>query len=493
MNDSVFTLKKGESAFSFFANGSPAEFVSAGIRLNAYAGQVQDPAPMGIWLRLYQQGSEQPPMICQLLGGFPLPAPQLALIGEDGFALEGQAAPGLTYQLKFYLATASAWYWVVQLAREPQAGSANSPLQPDLPPLYFDIIYGQDLGLADRGTVLTNELYVSQYLDRRAYQTEQGWTLTARQNLQQSQGRYPFLQEGLLNAKVIGFETDAAKFYGQDFKASRHIAGLQSMRLGTDIYQGEMAYTALQTERLTLEPGQRRELIFYGLYEPQQTAARLRPYPLTNCLQAVQAWLALPAGANAPDLSFRPLDNAGSSRSWRLGEPLVSTEAQAEEVAAFYPEQILPEYSDGRLLSFFTPGDYRHVVTQYKERLLRRPHGLIMMNIPDPDRGLKTDCLASSNYMFGLFNAQTVLGNSSFHKVLSANRSLLNLQYSSGQRLWIEGRDGQFHLLTLPALYEMSPSVCRWRYKLEDQNWLEITSTVAADQPKLTLAVNLTP
>ncbi|NJP41103.1 hypothetical protein HCH52_08570 [Oscillospiraceae bacterium HV4-5-C5C] len=497
MNDSSFTLKKGESAFSFLGNGSPAELLSGGIRLNAYAGLAADPSPMGIWLRLYQQGESALPMVSQLLGGFPTTAPQLSLEREDGFCLQGQAAPGLDYTLRFFLAEETLWFWDLKLRREPDTDRTveeNGPIS-----WSFDVIYGQDLGLADRATVLTNELYVSQYLDRRACQTEQGWTLMARQNLQQSQDRFPFLQEGLLNARVAGFKTDAADFFGPDFKAGRQIAGLSAPQLGSRINQGEMAYTALQSERLTLLPGQERELTFYGLYQPRQTQARQKPYPLTACLQSAQSWLdtlsLTRSAAGAKELSqtpaSRPLANDGFARSRLIGDPYQSPDAEADEVAGFYPRQILSEYNDGKLLSFFTPGDYRHVVTRYKEQLLRRPHGLIMLNLPDVDQGLTEDCLASTNYMYGLFNAQTVIGNSSFHKVISASRSLINLQYSSGQRLWIQGQDGCFHLLTLPALYEMSPSVCRWRYKLEDHSWLEITSTVAADRPVMTLKVQL--
>lgn len=60
----------------------------------------------------------------------------------------------------------------------------------------YDLVYGQDVGLADEGAVKTNEAYCSQYLDHEVFNSpEYGFTLCSRQNLPQSSGN-PRIQLG---------------------------------------------------------------------------------------------------------------------------------------------------------------------------------------------------------------------------------------------------------------------------------------------------------
>ena len=55
--------------------------------------------------------------------------------------------------------------------------------------LKYDLVFGQDLALADEGGVKSNECYVSQYLDHQVFNLEQaGYVICSRQNLPQSTG-----------------------------------------------------------------------------------------------------------------------------------------------------------------------------------------------------------------------------------------------------------------------------------------------------------------
>jgi len=84
--------------------------------------------------------------------------------------------------------------------------------------------------------------------------------------------------------------------------------------------------------------------------------------------------------------------------------------------------------------------------------------------------------------MYGCFNSQVSIGNTSFNRLLSHPRSFLNLLKSSGQRIFVEVGN-KWCLLGVPSAYEIGFNSCRWFYKSDDLNiivhtWVSLTEPV---------------
>ncbi|MGQ7570462.1 hypothetical protein ACTGY0_10605, partial [Streptococcus suis] len=79
-----------------------------------------------------------------------------------------------------------------------------------------DIVYGQDIGLATKGAVQSNEAYVSQYLDHHIWQEGEELVVLSRQNQPQNE-KFPALIQGSFQ-KLVGYSTDGYQFFGRSFK-----------------------------------------------------------------------------------------------------------------------------------------------------------------------------------------------------------------------------------------------------------------------------------
>lgn len=86
-------------------------------------------------------------------------------------------ADGIAYTVTFSLTDKGIWFWEVEAEGEAAE---------------IDVIYAQDIGLADKGAVRTNEAYVSQYVDHSVYEDEEkGFVVCSRQNQPSSSG-FPY-------------------------------------------------------------------------------------------------------------------------------------------------------------------------------------------------------------------------------------------------------------------------------------------------------------
>ena len=99
----------------------------------------------------------------------------------------------------------------------------------------------------------------------------------------------------------------------------------------------------------------------------------------------------------------------------------------------------MEETYNGKLVSFFTE-DNRHIVLQEKELEVERPHGHIITTGID-EKKVSSGLITSTNYMFGVFNAQVVVGNTNLNKLMSTTRGLLNILKNSGQRIYVKYKD----------------------------------------------------
>lgn len=437
-----FSFLKGGDLFRAAAPG--------GIMINQLLPHDADGSPGNLYLRVHGKDGIQ---VSPLLG-----IRSVSTVSHSGNQMVWRGETlGIRYLVRFTLTDQAVWFWDVLL--EGYAEKA-------------DVIYGQDIGLAAEAAVRSNEAYLSQYIDHAVFQDEtKGWVVCSRQNQPQS-GAFPYLQQGSLT-KAAGFSTDGFQFFGLSYKETDRPESLYRESLANEVYQYEFAYTALQTAPVTLCKEAR--FVFYGLYRPDHPE-RIGGLEFAEEIEA--AWESV---RNAPCRQGTPPVRVELSPE--LGEPLETLPLSAEELDRYFPRRRQEEWEDGKLLSFFTD-TYEHVVLKEKELRVERPHGHILMS-GNNDR-MTGEVLTSTSYMYGIFNSQVVVGNTSFNKMISHARSALNVAKTSGQRIYVM-TGGRYRLLALPSAFEIGLNAARWYYKWKD-DLLVITSFTRTESPELVLS-----
>ena len=360
------------------------------------------------------------------------------------------------------------WLWRIDIVNGEQT------------PIRCDAVLMQDIGLGDRGFLMNNEAFVSQYLDHQVEALpETGPVIMTRQNLAQS-GAHPWVAHGCLDG-AAGFATDFRQFLGPRHRDRAGFdlpfgTGLPSQRL-----QGECAGAALQSHPGEIAPGAAACWTFFGCYLVDHPAA------------SGEADLPLIEELRTASRDFAPRDIALAPIVASLVEtapPLAVLPMTETDIAALYPDRshVERDDDDGRILSFFVPdgAQNRHVVARDKERLVLRRHGTILLSGRD---WLPTDdnlCLTC--WMHGVFGAQLTIGNTSLHKLFSVSRDPYNIVRSNGLRMLVDAGDGWRHIAT-PSLFEMGLQECRWIYRMEDRT---ITVSMAvAGEPAAQLQVEV--
>jgi cellobiose phosphorylase len=338
--------------------------------------------------------------------------------------------------------------------------------------LECDVLFTQDIGMGTPGHVRANEAYNSQYIDAGAFATRAGYVLCYRQN--QDQGGHPFLQCGCLDG-AASFETDGFPFYGLSYKYTGVPEALGKPALSSAVCQYEFSFCALQSRPLNLAADGNAHVRFYTLFKRSVRGAVTRPAPV-SALAALHAALTF----TPPDVFSRP------SPGLRAGT-LCSDPFTSEDLDLYYPQRRHEEWIDGVLCSFFAPTG-EHVVLMEKERYVRRPHGTISITgLNDTLDCARYHTLTTTSYIYGVFNAQVAVGNTSFNQLIGNTRDALNVQKITGQRLLVKQGE-TYKLLTMPAVFEMGFNYARWLYKL-DGGIIRITAYTALKTPRLTLQV----
>lgn len=485
--ENLFIFQKGKTCYRFLPTGDIFDFTHNGIMLNEFRGNAKDGSPNNIYLRIYREDSL---CVYPLLG---IRSHSVLKKGDSSLSYTG-TIESISYEVVFH-AQEGIWFWDIALK-----GNGET----------VDLLYGQDIGVSSVGGVLTNELYAAQYLGHSIFKTENGYTVCSRQNQDQG-GKFPYLRQGALGISAIHYSTDGMQFFKTSYKDS-NIPEALTKDLPDINYQFEFSYTALQTEKFTLDTD--KKAAFYGLAKENHSEA-IKAVEYEEDIKKSYASLISETKSSCPEVTIRS----------EFGIPYSSPSLSKEDLSSLFPSRVLEEYEGDTLLSFFTK-EHSHVVTKEKELLTERPHGTIFTNCPsvisssiglgensiqgiqsdnknssvhnhtkDAISGTDTrqiadinrDVMASTAYMYGVFNSQTILGNTSFHKLLSTSRGLLNIQKNCGQHLYIKLSD-TYRLLTLPALFEMGMNYARWYYVLPD-DLLIITSYAAAHKTSIVLEV----
>ncbi|MBM4152246.1 MAG: hypothetical protein FJ220_01820 [Kiritimatiellaceae bacterium] len=351
-----------------------------------------------------------------------------------------------------------------QIEKENLLASMQMMLHPELPilfrvchvqntgttPIVLDWMVGQDLGLADLGALKNNEAYASQYLDHRLVDHPvAGRVVLSRNNLHPAN---PFTVSCCLHG-ASSASTDGYQFFGTSFKLSGKPVALDLQTLENRVRQYEFGYAALPPKQIVLQPGQSSTTTF-ALYliktHPDVSSAadlRLVDDVMTAVIPGLGERLARGASdhffAKAPLLSVEPMQDA-------------------ELKALFAGEWRHTEYSASKELYSFFCGEDTHVVLSAKEAVVERSHGSVLKSaqgVQVSDQALSVTC-----YGYGAFGSQFSVGNTTFGRFSTIQRNSLNMERSSGIRLFALV-SGVWTQLGFPSVFVMERDRVRWIYK----------------------------
>ena len=154
----------------------------------------------------------------------------------------------------------AAWLWCLEATNIGEAART------------IDAILIQDIGLGDRGFLMTNEAYASQYIDHHiGRHPRYGPVVMSRQNLPQG-GRNPWVVHGCLDG-ASGFATDGMQLFGPAFRDRDAFPFPFGTSLPSERLQHELACAAIQSSPASLPPGARGEWRFFGLYDQNHAEA----------------------------------------------------------------------------------------------------------------------------------------------------------------------------------------------------------------------------
>jgi cellobiose phosphorylase len=450
-NDDLLTLEAGSLAFKFLPSGDLYQATYGTTMINQWLSNSMDGSLNNIYLRLHhKEGIQAYPLL-----GVHSQSQVRKL--DNRLVFEGEVAT-VRYQVMFTPTEQGVWFWDVKIEGHHRQ---------------IDLIYGQDIGIADVGAVRSNEAYLSQYIDHTVFEDEhKGYVVCSRQNQPQG-GEFPYIQQGCLT-KATSYSTDGFQFYGLSYKESNEPVCLTQDTLANEVYQYEFAYTALQTDRIELD-GEAR-FVFYGLFKDDHPTGITTLEFGEEVLQArkVVEIVSFEGGELLEQVSLLP----------SIGAPLHTEDLTEAEINRLFPIRHQEEVEGDTLLAFFTDR-YEHVVLKEKELRVERPHGHILMS--GDNVSLKNPVMTTTSYMYGIFNSQLVVGNTNFNKMTTNARNALNVPKTSGQRIYVE-IEGLYRLLTMPSLFEMGFNYVRWYYKMQD-DLLIITNFTTVDTPEVILNV----
>ena len=446
------TVSKGNTAFNFLETGDIFEILSGNIMINMFNGTYKEGSLNNIYLRIYKEGKIK---ISPLLG---IKSNSTISYNEYSIVFKGNAY-NINYKVTLTISSNNIWFYNVDLYGEN---------------VEIDILYCQDVAIANKGAVLSNELYTSQYIDHKALEKQGSYVLCSRQNQDQN-GKFPYLEQGCINMKIISYLTDGMQFFSKEYKET-NTPYLINKDFPKENYQYELSYIGLQSEKTIING--HKNIIFYGLFKEDYKE------PIKELKFDKEILNAL----NESEITKENYNEVNKiSLKDEFTGTFVSEDFTIEEIKSIYNRRKFEEYDEhNNLLSFFT-NKHTHVVLKQKEVYCERPHGNIIITGISKEN-LNSNVMSSTNYMYGVFNSQVVIDNTNLNKMLSVNRGLLNVLKNSGQRIYMK-INGEFKLLTLPYIYEMGLNFSKWYYKI-NEDIVEIKVYSCFNSQKITLEVN---
>jgi 1,2-beta-oligoglucan phosphorylase len=443
-------------ALSVLPNGCVFAIEHRHERGRTLINQVQGSPLDGGIARLYLRIRAPEPTVAEAVG----PSAQVSFgVTADRFVWDG-ATRGVRHDVSLWLHPQhKLWLWRVELTNTCAEA------------VTCDAILVQDVGLGDRGFLMNNEAYASQYIDHHvARHPRCGPVIMSRQNLAQG-NTHPWIAQGCFDG-AAGFATDAMQLLGPLYRETGEIG--PGLDLPSERLQHEVACPMIQSEAVILGPGRQAGWTFFGLYEPDHAEAS-SDADLSRIDAALQAWSDFPAG--------EAVRSAPARSVLQEMPPVIARPLAQTQIAGSYPTRAHEEHAHARLVSFFTPDAIgnRHVVLRAKEHTVPRRHGTVLRT----GQSMLQDetMLSATCWMHGVFAAQLTLGNTSFHKLFSVSRDPYNITRSSGLRILID-EGGGWRLLAVPSAFELGLSDCRWIYHL-DERTVTVRALAAGDEPAM--------
>lgn len=417
------SLSTGGVEAILLESGNIYEINKGIIRLNQLTGNNLEPTAANIYLRVVENNEVS---YTRLIGvGSPS---KFAVKNNNAFYCGSYQ--GVEYEVCFSV-TEDTYFFTVNV---------------DVPShVEAEIYYGMDVAIHDLYAVRNNEAYVCQYINHSVHEGENGYTVMSRQN----SGKPHYLEQGSLT-KNVGYTTDGYQFFGCDYKLDNTPRVLKTGVMPNEIYQYEFAYTGFQSEKIS---GKKETLVFYGSYLDEHYEVESSPI-LVDKVKALYADLKMERPTSWNEATKHAVSFTNTYPYVGLTE---------EEVNELFPNQVQKEYIDGKLASFFTD-NYAYVTLCGAEAKLERPTGHILLAT---DGANYEESMASTVWNFGVFSSQVVCGNTSFNKYSSNSRNALNVQKISGERIFVK-LNGEYVLLTTPAVFETGLNYAKWYYKVED-------------------------
>ncbi|QQS51649.1 MAG: hypothetical protein IPM71_02685 [Bacteroidota bacterium] len=355
-----------------------------------------------------------------------------------------------------------SWQWHIEITNTTEKS------------IELDLFYLQDIGLKQISNGLTNEYYVSQYIERLVFEdSNYGAVICCRQNMKEPTGN-PWTMIACPNGAIAGC-TDGMQFYGKTYRETGIPEAMLIEKLGGNL-AGESSIVALQEKPFILKGRAQHSSIFIGSYQADHPKAS-SPDDLKILPGLIQEFT---DNALVHDLKSKmiPAKNSFSNASFLTVDDL--TEEELDRY--FGTNRRHTEIEEGQLFSFFCK-ENNHVVLRAKESLVDRPHGHIMQAKSgfSPDENI----VSTTAYAFGVFNSHLTQGNTNFNVLLSVCTSQFNLNTESGQRIFVE-IDGQWTLLGVPSAFEMGLNHCRWIYKSGNRSF-QVRTWTSKSAPRVNM------
>ncbi|WP_342372794.1 hypothetical protein PCC79_01550 [Propioniciclava soli] len=442
---------------SFTPAGALASLTADDLSLVQYPASEHEAGPHQVWLRVRRDDGTDPlPLTGPACGG-------RIRRSDDGVMLAGDHG-GVAWTLTWRQPAPGVFGWVVGLVNR------------GADPVVVDAVWTVDAALTELDALQRSENYVAQYLDVTPLTDAEGFALAVRQNMPGAV--HPWLAV-VASVPVVGWCTDALQLRG-----AVPGTGLDLTRdLPAERLQHEHTLLGLQTEPVTLAPGEATTLCFGGLAvadHPERSSDADLPAvraALVDSLFVPPREAEPEAGGAGTDERDAPhaldtLDTPDPLDPLDTGEEPVGTTlfspvtfAHGEDVpdgefAAWTGGAELEADANGRPWAALS--GRRHVVRGTKEHAVLRPHGHVQRVAAGP---MPTDLtVASTAWMAGTFAAQVTVGHACAAPLVSVRRSYLGLTQAEGVRIFV--RDGDdWRLLGVPSAWAVEDERCTWWYR----------------------------
>ncbi|MDR0481605.1 MAG: hypothetical protein LBH13_00345 [Cellulomonadaceae bacterium] len=330
----------------------------------------------------------------------------------------------------------------------------------------WDIAAVQDLGVAPRQMAQSSESYVSQYVAHRVDNTEDlGVVVLSRQTMACAPV-LPLVAFAIAEGAVAA-GTDGFDLAGRPARAGHTPMFLTGKPWPNRVRQHEIAMAGLLSSPFSLDAPATLHIV--GQFWPDFRG------PMVNAIPELVG--------TVERLRTRTPENAvgrsasSDERSLLATAPMIGGDSLSE--AAFFglaeSQQFLERGDDGTALSYFT-ADGTHVVRGEKDLLLDRPHGHVLLAGDALDVSRPT--LSTTVFAHGIVSSHTVLGNTTFDRLVSVHRNHLNLLRSNGVRVLLKRNDA-WQLLGQPSAFILDVGQAQWLYRWGDESVIIRTTACA--------------